>query len=56
MAWIRHLYTGPVEDAPWLTPEQVKAYKPYVLPEGNEHGTKEAALAAPNDSCGPMPE
>ncbi len=22
MAWIRHLYTGPLDDADWLTPEQ----------------------------------
>lgn len=28
-AWVRHLYTGPVEDAKWLTPEQKKNYKPY---------------------------
>jgi cytochrome c-L len=54
MAWIRHVYTGPVEDAPWLTAEQAKAFKPYKLPEGTEHGTAEQASAAPVDQCGPM--
>jgi cytochrome c-L len=54
MAWIRHVYTGPVEDAPWLAPEQAKSFKPYKLPEGNEHGTKALASAAPVDMCGPM--
>ncbi len=29
IAWVRHLYTGPVEDAEWLTPEQKKIFKPY---------------------------
>ncbi|CAO4172772.1 cytochrome c(L), periplasmic [Methylorubrum populi] len=29
IAWIRHLYTGPVKDAEWLTDEQKKAYTPY---------------------------
>jgi cytochrome c-L len=32
-AWVRHLYTGPVEDAKWLTPEQKKTYTPYQLGE-----------------------
>jgi cytochrome c-L len=56
MAWIRHLYTGPVEDAPWLTAEQAKVFKPYKLPEGSDHGTIEQASAAPVDRCGPMPK
>jgi len=29
MAWIRHLYTGPTEEADWLTPAQKKNFKPY---------------------------
>ena len=29
MAWIRHLYTGDVAEAEWLTPEQKKVFKPY---------------------------
>ena len=35
MAWIRHLYTGPVEGAKWLTKEQKAAYTAYKLPEGS---------------------
>lgn len=54
MAWIRHLYTGPVEDAPWLTKEQKAAYQAYKLPEGSDHGTIDQAKAAPEDQCGPM--
>ena len=29
IAWIRHLYTGPVKDAVWLNDEQKKKYTPY---------------------------
>jgi cytochrome c-L len=29
MAWVRHVYTGPVSDATWLTPEQQKQFKAY---------------------------
>lgn len=29
IAWIRHLYTGPVKDAVWLNADQKKAYTPY---------------------------
>ncbi len=29
MAWIRHLYTGDVAEADWLTPEQKKVFTPY---------------------------
>jgi cytochrome c-L len=29
IAWIRHLYTGPVNDAAWLTDEQKKHYTPF---------------------------
>ena len=29
IAWIRHLYTGPVKDAVWLNAEQKKNYHPY---------------------------
>lgn len=54
MAWIRHLYTGPVEGAKWLTKEQKAEYTPYKLPEGSDHGTIDQAKAAPDDICGPM--
>jgi len=29
IAWVRHLYTGPVKDAAWLSPEQAKNYHPF---------------------------
>ncbi len=29
MAWIRHLYVGPTDNAPWLTPEQKADFTPY---------------------------
>ena len=29
IAWIRHLYTGPVKDAVWLSADQKKNYAPY---------------------------
>jgi cytochrome c-L len=29
IAWIRHLYTGPVKDAVWLSADQKKTYTPY---------------------------
>jgi cytochrome c-L len=29
ISWVRHLYTGPVEDADWLTDEQKKTFKDY---------------------------
>jgi len=54
MAWIRHLYTGPVEGAKWLTKEQKANYTPYKLPEGSDHGTIDQAKAAPDALCGPM--
>lgn len=57
MAWIRHLYTGTVDGADWLTKEQMATFKPYAQPAGGEHGgTAEAAKAAPVDKCGPMAE
>lgn len=31
MAWVRHLYSGPVSSADWLTADQKKAYIPYKL-------------------------
>ncbi len=33
IAWVRHLYTGPVADAVWFNADQKKAYKPYKLGE-----------------------
>lgn len=33
IAWIRHLYTGDIAEADWLTDEQKKSFKPYKLEE-----------------------
>jgi cytochrome c-L len=55
MAWIRHLYTGPVEGASWLTKEQKATFTPYKQPEGGEKGGDiDSAKAAPVDKCGPF--
>jgi cytochrome c-L len=37
MAWVRHLYNGPVEEADWLSGEQKMAYKPYAGEEPVAH-------------------
>lgn len=51
IAWIRHVYTGPAEDAEWLTADQKKAYTPYMAPSGeeSEKRTEEAKTA----TCAP---
>jgi cytochrome c-L len=47
MAWIRHLYTGDVAEADWLTDEQKAAFKPFVEVKGGDGGeTKTAANAS----------
>jgi cytochrome c-L len=38
IAWIRHIYTGPVADAEWLTEEQKKTFKPYNV-EAAQHAS-----------------
>jgi cytochrome c-L len=55
MAWIRHVYTGPADDAPWLTAEQAKSFKPY---KASSHGggTDEKKLAAAKAQCVPKAE
>jgi cytochrome c-L len=35
IAWVRHLYKDPVENAPWLNAEQKKNYKPYTQANGD---------------------
>jgi cytochrome c-L len=52
VAWIRHLYTGPVEDASWLTAEQAKTFKPYEPPAHGDD-SYQAAAATPPQQCGP---
>jgi cytochrome c-L len=46
MAWIRHLYTGDLSEAGWLTEEQKKNFKPY---KAEEHASAEGS-AAPADA------
>lgn len=49
IAWIRHLYTGDVEEAEWLTDEQKKAFKPYkehASGEGKDEGDASKVAAA----------
>jgi cytochrome c-L len=45
MAWIRHLYTGDVADAAWLSEEQKKSFKPF---KPDEHASEEGS-ASPAD-------
>jgi cytochrome c-L len=44
MAWIRHMYTGDVADADWLTDEQKKNFKPF-KPEEHSSETAKADAA-----------
>jgi cytochrome c-L len=46
MAWIRHLYTGDVAEADWLTAEQKKTFTPYKAPEHTSEGGEETQTAA----------
>ena len=49
IAWIRHMYTGDVNEAEWLTDEQKKNYTPF-KPE--EHASVEgSAKPAEGDEC-----
>jgi len=52
IAWIRHLYTGDVNEADWLTDEQKKAFTPYKAPEhaSDGDGGTQTAAAAPADA------
>lgn len=49
MAWIRHLYTGDVADAEWLTPEQKKAFQPYKAEPHETTGNDQKVASA--DTC-----
>lgn len=45
MAWIRHLYTGPTEEAEWLTPAQKQTFKKYAEdPQARSDAKPVAAL------------
>jgi cytochrome c-L len=51
IAWIRHLYTGDVNEAEWLTDEQKKKFTPYKAPEhASEEGGSTQTAAAPADA------
>lgn len=45
IAWIRHLYTGDVAAAEWLTADQQKAFKPYKDPHAKSDGATDEAAA-----------
>lgn len=45
MAWVRHLYTGPVADADWLDEQQKKFYTPYK--------EEQSVAAKPGQTCAP---
>jgi len=50
-AWIRHIYTGSIEDAEWLSDEQKKTFTPYKPPASEDADVHAAALAAAEKSC-----
>lgn len=49
MAWIRHIYTGDVKEADWLTDAQKKEFKAYVAPHGD--GAEPEKTAATTEEC-----
>jgi cytochrome c-L len=51
MSWIRHLYTGDIADADWLTDAQKAAFKPYVEKKGSD-GTATQDVAS-TEVCKP---
>ena len=48
IAWIRHIYTGDVKDAEWLTEEQKKNFTPY---KATEHASAEGAAKPDAGEC-----
>jgi cytochrome c-L len=46
-SWVRHLYAGPLQDAPWLTPEQKKHFTPYNESEDRVVASNEAPACKP---------
>ena len=50
-AWIRHLYTGDVTEAEWLTDEQKKNFTPYKAPKSEDPEAQAAALAEAEKTC-----
>lgn len=48
MAWVRHVYTGPIADAEWLSPQQKQKFKVY-----SEAQDTVQASSAPAPGCKP---
>lgn len=48
IAWIRHIYTGDVNEASWLTEEQKKNFTPY---KATEHASAEGATKPDAGEC-----
>lgn len=51
MAWIRHLYSGPVDSANWLTEDQKKAYTPYQLDKDRVAAKADGLCSVPGGSA-----
>jgi cytochrome c-L len=51
VAWIRHIYHGPVADAEWLSEEQKRAFKPY-----NAEAVQPASAQAEPKPCSVPPK
>lgn len=46
MAWIRHLFTGPAEEATWLTEEQRASFQPFKAPPKGDDAKAQAEAQA----------
>jgi cytochrome c-L len=55
MGWVRHLYSGPVQDAPWLSEEQKKHYGPYQLEKDMVVAKSDGLCALPNEDAQRQP-
>ncbi|WP_425338901.1 cytochrome c(L), periplasmic [Methylocapsa acidiphila] len=55
MSWVRHLYSGPVQDAPWLSEEEKKIYTPYQLEKDTTVAKADGLCALPNESAQRQP-
>ncbi|WP_245296904.1 MULTISPECIES: cytochrome c(L), periplasmic [Rhodomicrobium] len=51
IAWVRHIYAGPVADAEWLSEEQKRAFKPY-----NPDAVQPASAQAEPKPCSVPPK
>jgi cytochrome c-L len=46
-SWVRHLYAGPIQDAPWLTPAQKENFTPYKESEDRVVASDKAPACKP---------